>query len=288
MPSHAGAFYESDSKKCFSEALELVESASLPENIPGKLFGGLVPHAGWSFSGSIAAVTFQALLGGDREVGTMIIFGADHTGSVDIGEVYDSGAWETPVRTMVIDQELASGLIDSSELLRANPSAHSMEHSIEVQLPLLAAINPELKIVPIAMPLRQLSVEAGLAVGELLRNSDRSDVLIAGSSDLTHHGGHFGNPGGHGPDSEKYAAQNDRRIINLIEQLRAEEIIPEVRERNNACGAGAIAATISAVRAMGATSGTLLAYTNSYRLTHERFPQERDDTTVGYASVIFS
>ncbi len=247
-----------------------------------------MPHAGWSYSGRLAAMTFRAVMEREEPVATLVIFGADHTGAVGAGEVYDAGCWETPLGPLEVDETLAAELIDASPLLRGNPDAHDGEHSIEVQLPLIQAVDPAVRIVPIGMPPDPVAVEAGRVIGDVLNTAGRNDVCIIGSSDLTHHGGHFGSPGGSGEQSEAFATENDERILALVKELKAEEIIPEVRKSRNACGAGAIAATLAAVRAMGATAGRLLEYTNSYRLTRENYPWVLDDTTVGYASVVFA
>ncbi len=288
----AGMFYKASGQACRAEATALLNAAKMPEDLPVRLYGGLVPHAGWAYSGALAAMTFKALLTPRPSVhphqpGTIVLFGADHTGVVQLGEVWDKGAWQSPLGEMNIDETLSSGLIDACDELRSNPQAHVQEHSLEVQIPLIKVAAPTAKIVPIAVPPAEVAVEIGRIVGKYL--SERAgDVCVIGSTDLTHHGGHFGSPGGSGEQSEAYARQNDSRMLNLIEKLYAEAIVPEAHQRGNACGAGAIAATISAVRELGAKKGKVLSYTNSYEVTHEKYPYELDDTTVGYASVVFA
>ena len=77
-------------------------------------------------------------------------------------------------------------------------------------------------------------------------------------------------------------------MLDLVEAMAAEKIVPEATERRNSCGAGAIAAVISACRELGASRGHVLAYTNSYEISHAVRPDYTDDTTVGYASVVFA
>ena len=207
-----------------------------------------------------------------------------------MGEVYDSGVWRTPLGEVAIDEPLAAAILASGELLRSNPGAHANEHSIEVQVPLLQAVAPQIRIVPIAVPPPDDAVEIGRAVGRTLakESSAASGVRVIGSSDLTHHGGHFGSPGGSGEASEKFARQNDGRMLELIEAMDAEAIVGESAAHRNACGAGAIAATIAACLEMGAARGIRLEYTNSYVITHEMNGDNPDDTAVGYASVVFA
>ena len=85
-----------------------------------------------------------------------------------------------------------------------------------------------------------------------------------------------------------WSVANDRRMLSLIEQMSAEKIISEATKRGNACGAGAIAACVAACRQMGATAGHCIEYTNSYNVVRAMYPNESDDTTVGYASVVFA
>ena len=136
----------------------------------------------------------------------------------------------------------------------------------EVQVPILQVLAPEAKIVPIAVPPTEQAVAIGLAVGQTLAGQAAGRVCVVGSPDLTHHGGHFGHSGGHGETSEAVARANDRRMLDLIEALAADAIVPEATRRHNACGAGAIAASIAATQAMGASAGRVLDYTNSYEI----------------------
>ncbi|MBN1556205.1 MAG: AmmeMemoRadiSam system protein B [Phycisphaerae bacterium] len=282
----AGRFYDASPDACRRHVEQLAASVSLPDDLPAALFGGLVPHAGWVYSGRLAVMTFKALLAGGN-IQTVVLFGADHTGEVQTGEVWPTGAWETPLGDVTVEEELAAKLLEHSDLLRANPAAHAREHSLEVQAPILRVLAPEAKIVPIAVPPTDQAVAIGRAVGEVLAGQTDKRVCVVGSTDLTHHGGHFGHPGGHGEKSEAFARANDRRMLDLIEAMDAPAVVPEAARHHNACGAGAIAATIAAVQAMGAATGRVLAYTNSYEITHERYPHDLDDTTVGYASVVF-
>lgn len=284
----AGSFYEAYPDACRRHAERLLASAVLPDNLPRRLFGGLVPHAGWVYSGRLAALTFKALLSGEAFAGTLVLFGADHTGDVRTGEVWASGAWETPLGKTAVEEDLAAELLKHCRLLRDNPSAHAHEHSLEVQIPLLQALCPGVKIVPIAVPPTGQAVEIGRAVGEVLASWREKNVPVVGSTDLTHHGGHFGHPGGRGEQSEAFARANDRRMLDLIEALDAPAIVPEAARHHNACGAGAVAAAVSAAKVLGASRGRVLAYTNSYEVIHRQYPDDPDDTTVGYASVVFT
>ncbi len=279
-------FYGTSLRDCPAEVRRLLDGVQLPDDVPERLVGGIVPHAGWMYSGHLAAVTFKALAGA-VESPTVILLGADHCRTATAGEVYDRGTWASPLGEVDIDEPLADALVAACDLLIPNPAAHACEHSLEIQLPLIQVVWPGVKIVPILVAATADAVAIGRSVGEVAAVLDEP-VVIVGSTDLTHHGGHFPSPGGLGRVGVQWTVANDRRMIDLMEQMAAERVVAESAEHQNACGAGAVAATIAACRAMGATAGRLLAYDNSYEITHRLYPGQADDTTVGYASVVFA
>ena len=285
QPLRAGSFYEASPSSCRHHATKLLDSAEIPKDAPSELCGGLLPHAGWMYSGRLAARTLKTLHAA-KPLQTVVLLGADHTGAVAKGEVFDSGVWRTPLGEAQVDEEVAAALLAASDGLRAKPEAHAHEHSIEVQIPILQMLSPESKIVPIGVPPVEVAVEIGRAIGKTLAEKF-PDARVVGSTDLTHHGGHFPAPGGRGEQGVKWTVANDRRLLDLIEQMAAEKIISEAAAHGNACGAGAVAAAIAACREMGATRGHCIEYTNSYQVIHALYPSDPDDTTVGYASVVF-
>jgi AmmeMemoRadiSam system protein B len=216
----------------------------------------------------------------------VVILGADHTGSARCGEVYASGACGTPLGNVSIDEDLADALCQGGSVLRANPHAHTYEHSIEVQVPLLQTLAPQARIVPVMVPPEGVALEVGEVIANVLSGWGRPVAIVA-SSDLTHHGGHFPAPGGRGQTGALWTVGNDERLLDLLKEMAAEKILAEVGARGNACGGGAIAAAVAACRKLGATQGLCLGYTNSYYIVHAVAPDDPDDTTVGYASVVF-
>jgi len=280
-------FYEAGAESCRRHVEKLLAEAELPDNLPPRLFGGVVPHAGWVYSGRVAALTFKALLAAAPRK-TVVLFGADHTGAVRAGEVYEAGAWLTPLGEALIDEDLAQVILAfGKSCCRPNGEAHSGEHSIEVQIPILQVLAPHVRILPIGVPPADVAVEIGQVVAQAVQDRGQ-EVAIVASTDLSHHGGHFPAPGGRGDVGERWTRANDKRMIHLAESMSATEVIPESYKRMNACGAGALAAAIAACKALGAERGICLEYTNSYVITHQKRPYELDDTTVGYASVVFA
>jgi len=281
----AGSFYEADPAGCRAEAARLLDSAEPPEDLPAEVYGGVVPHAGWMFSGAPAARTIRALASRGR-LRRVVIFGADHWGLAQGAAVYDRGGWLTPLGEVPVDEELASALLSSSRLLRADADAHAREHSIEVQLPLMRAACEDVRIVPINISPSPHAVEVGREVGAMLAERF-PDAAVVGSTDLTHYGPQYGfTPGGVGAAGLEWARRNDQRILRLIEQLQDEQVISEAAAHQNACGAGAVAATIAACRQMGATRGVCLSYTTSADVLEQVY-RTRSDDAVGYAAVVF-
>ena len=283
-PFRAGSFYEANPAACRREAEALLAAAEPPE-FAGAAVGGLAPHAGWAYSGRLAALTFRAL-DAAAPLETVILLGAVHTHEARGGEVYSQGAWRSPLGDCPVDAPLAAELIDACEHLHPGEAAHAHEHSIEVQIPILQVLRPGVRIVPIAITPMPEAVEIGRAIGRLLAGRGTGAAVVA-STDLTHHGGHFPAPGGRGEASEAYSRANDRRLLEIVERMDAEAVLPEVLARENACGGGAVAACVAACRQLGAARGDVLEYTNSYEITHARHARYADDTTVGYASVVF-
>jgi len=177
-------------------------------------------------------------------------------------------------------EKAGGGLFEVEERL------HRHEHAIEVELPLIQQAWPNAKLLPIEVPANEDAVEVGRRVAELIGSNVESRVVYLASSDLTHYGPSYGfTPGGVGPDGLAWAKRNDARLLERVTDLAAERIVPEAREHLNACGAGAIAAMLSACVATGATAARVLRHTNSYETLAAVAPQPPVDA-VGYASVV--
>jgi len=277
-PVVAGMFYPGSARECTREIEACLAAVELPEESLD-LVGGIVPHAGWTYSAATAAYVFAALA--DAEPETVVFFGAVHMWGVPDASVYAAGAWRTPLGDVVVDAELAQAIMEDTKFVHNEPAAHAQEHSIEVQLPFVRHLLPSARIVPIAMPPIAESVTVGRAVAQAVQRLGRR-VAVIGSSDLTHYGPRYGmTPAGTGEAALEWAHDNDRRVLALVETLDAEGVLREVRAHHNACGAGAVAATLAYAAAAGATRGVLLDYTTS----HEVMPMGEPRDLVGYGAV---
>jgi MEMO1 family protein len=279
-PSVAGAFYPGDAQETrrqIDSFLNQIEAAP-----KGRVVGGIAPHAGWMFSGLTAAHLFRALQG-QAPPDTVILFGAVHRWPLRAPALYASGAWRTPLGDAQIDEELSRAILDADQGLVDDSGAHDEEHSIEVMVPFVQQIWPEARILPIAMPPERTAPQWGRAVARVAMELDVSTVAV-GSTDLTHYGPRYGMaPAGTGQQGLDWAKENDRRVLDLVVQMDAEGVLQEAERRHNACGAGAVAATIGYARELGATQGSLLHYTTS----HDAYPMGRPTDLVGYGAVAF-
>lgn len=302
-PSIAGTFYPSDRDSCLQEVVACLGSSAAPEVEGRRVYGGAVPHAGWAYSGPIAAqvLAVTATSASPRSTRsasptssaaslTYVLFGAAHQAISQPTAVFAEGAWETPLGTIEVDTDLALELLGGCSLLTADEAAHRFEHSLEVQMPFIQHLSPGARIVPIMIRPTPEATRIGKEIGQLVADSGRT-VSFIGSSDLTHYGPRFGfTPEGPGAKGIGWAKEvNDRRMIEELLAMRADNIVPEALAYHNACGSGALAATVAACRSCGAERGVLLAHRNSAEVESAGAPgiSGEPSDAVGYAGVVF-
>jgi AmmeMemoRadiSam system protein B len=286
MPVVAGQFYPAERNECLEQIRECLAARPLPASLPQTVTGGLVPHAGWTFSGELAAMVFAAVKQRHETVGTFVVFGAAHSYFGPLPAVDDNDAWETPLGPIQVDTDLRAALVEAG-VAATDASAHHYEHSVEVQLPFIVHLFPESRIVPVVVPPVEGAVALGSTAADLSLKSE-GPVVFIGSTDLTHYGPRYGfTPMGRGSEGLQWAAQvNDRQLIDSATALEPERLLAGAIERGNACGPGAAAAALAAGRRLGATQGLLLAYTNSNEVMQGKMGMSSRDS-VGYAAIVF-
>ena len=286
-PAVAGQFYPGSENECRAEIAECLANRPITVKLPEKIVAGIVPHAGWVFSGDLAGMVFSAIEKIEKKVDTFVIFGAAHQYSDLSAAVYDKGSWQTPMGELKIDEELAAAIIKKNKSAKPNLEAHRYEHSIEVQVPFIQYFFKDAKIVPILMPPVEMAISVGDAVGECIKSFSNKKVVCIGSTDLTHYGPRYGfTPKGSGPAGIKWAKDvNDKAFIDLAVEMQAQQILLESMVNQNACGPGAAAATISAAKTLGKTKGVLLAHTNSNEVMERKFGESSE--SVGYTAIVY-
>ncbi len=285
-PVVAGQFYPSDRQECLEQIGECLASHALSDRLPDPLVAGIVPHAGWSFSGSLAAMVFAAVKQRRATVRTFVILGAAHGYFGSLPALDDSDAWETPLGQVPLDDSLRRSLVRSGVVV-AGSSAHRREHSIEVQIPFIQHLFPEAMIFPVIVPANESALVLGSAVADLATDAT-AGVICIGSTDLTHYGPRYGfTPMGVGADALGWASNvNDRQFIDLAVALEPRRLLTDAIENGNACGPGAAAATVAVAKKLGAGKGVLLAHTNSNEVLLRQTGAMHHDS-VGYAAIVF-
>jgi len=259
-PVFAGQFYPYD-KESLNRQLEKFFSGA--EVKPKKAIAGIAPHAGYVYSGPVAAHFYKSIQKTQYE--TIVIIGPNHTGfGPDVG-VYPEGTWETPLGNVSVDAELAKK-IDAEQ----SEDAHASEHSLEVQLPFLQfALKTGFKVVPICVMDQSIGVMTKLGEN-LAKVLDKNKHLVIASTDFSHY------------VQQKTALENDLHAIDAIKKLDTKDLYETIQKYNvSMCGYGPVAATMTYAKKAGSKSGELLKYATSGDVTGD-FRQ-----VVGYGALAF-
>jgi len=286
-PIVAGQFYPGQHDSCIGEIHECLEAATIGGQLPETIAAGIVPHAGWTFSGSLAAMVFSAIKQQHEKVHTFVIFGAAHSYFGASPAVSDRGVWETPLGEVVIDEELADAILKTGQAV-SDQRAHLSEHSIEVQVPFIQYLFAGAKIVPVVVPPTGQAVALGTSVGEIIGQQEGRKIVCIGSTDLTHYGPRYGfAPMGTGKNALEWAKKvNDKKFIDTALKLEPEDLLAGAVKDGNACGPGAAAATVAAAKKLGCRRGILLEHTTSNEIMLEKMGTTSADA-VGYAAIVF-
>ena len=276
-PIRAGEFYagtagslKAQIEKCFTNRLGPGKIPHVAENSLQSLVGFVAPHAGYVYSGPVAAHSYYTLaLSGKPEV--IAVFGPNHTGQGSGISIMSEGIWRTPLGDVEIDTDTACKIMHGSDIIDLDDSAHAFEHSIEVQIPFLQYLyGASFKFVPICFMMQDLesSREVGQATATALNGKS---ALIIASSDMTHY------------EPQKIAENKDRLALVAVEKMDEEQFYSTVENHGiTACGYGPIIALITAAKMLGAKNAKLLKYATSGDVTGDF------SAVVGYASVAFS
>jgi len=285
-PCRAGSFYPSEPAevRAFFREWRATESGGVEDHAEAPI-GGIVPHAGWIYSGAVAFRLFEDLHRGQPHPERIVLLGAVHVFGVPRPGLGVFEVWETPIGPLDVDTEFEERLLDAGVVER-NRRAHAGEHSIEVQLPIVRELWPQVRIVPIATPSHPQALALGQTLAQLAGSG--GETLVVASTDLTHYGvDNYGfAPVGGGDAGERFAWTNDERFLELVEHLDADAVIPEAAANRNACGSGAVAAALAFAKGVGGVRCEVLEHTNSLLvgLAHG-FGHAAD--FVGYAAAAF-
>ena len=280
-PAVAGLFYPDNAK----ELRALIDQsfrnqrfgpgktpASTPyTNMQHKIYGIVSPHAGYIYSGAVAANGFYKISSADFQ--DVIMVGPNHYGIGSWVAAMKDGTWETPLGDVQVNSQMAEEIGRRSAALDFDDYAHSRDHCLEVQLPFLQYIKQDFKIVPVVLvsQKRDIAFDLGNAISQTIIEMDTLDsTLLLASSDFTHYE----------PNSE--ANRKDGELIKTILELDINRFYTVLERLNiSACGYGAIATMMVAAKNLGATRGELLKYATSGDVTGDI------SAVVGYSSIVF-
>jgi len=275
-PTVAGQFYEADAeelraqiKSCFLHKIGPQELPKVNQNThPRSIVGLICPHAGYMYSGPVAASAFYELAK-DGKPDTVVLLGPNHTGYGSALSMMREGVWQTPLGKVEIDTALADQIRQETSVIEVDDVAHRYEHSIEVQLPFLQFLYGDtFKIVPICFLMQdyESAVEVGGALEEAL---DTANTVVIASSDMTHY------------ETAKKAFEKDQAALKAVTDLDAKRFYDIVEAQNiTACGYAPITALITYASGVCAKA-KLLNYHNSGDITGDH------SSVVGYAAASF-
>ncbi len=273
-PAVSGYFYPSDREELLNQIRECFIHSVGPQKLPpnlekGKAIAFVCPHAGYIYSGPIAAHSYY--WASSLEVEMVIIVGPNHWGIGSGIATYREGSWLTPLGEVEVDGEKAKELVKISGMVDFDESAHLREHSLEVQLPFLQYIySNRFKILPLCLNLQDkaTALDLGKSIAEIVK--DKKFLLIA-SSDLTHY------------EPYERAKEKDLKLLEQVIKLDISSYYTVLERLNvTACGYGAIATIMAACKELGATEVRLLKYASSGDTAGDK------RSVVGYPSVMFS
>ena len=276
-PNVASQFYEGNAgalkaqiTSCF---LHTIGPGKLPQvnfhSHPREIMGLICPHAGYMYSGPVAAHSFYELAL-DGKPDTVVLLGPNHTGYGSALSLMREGIWRTPLGDVGVDSALADAILHETKLVDVDELAHRYEHSIEVQLPFLQFLfGDAFKIVPICFLMQDFdsAVEVGRALEEAL---DATNTVVIASSDMTHY------------EPARVAAAKDHAALKAVTDLDAKSFYETVENQNiTACGYAPITSLITYAKGVQVKEARILSYHNSGDITGDH------SSVVGYAAVSF-
>jgi len=267
MPSVAGRWYPSVPDQLAREIDRYVDEADVAQTPPPRAI--VVPHAGLMYSGPIAAHAFRAAATGSYTAA--VLLGPSHFVSFEGVSIWARGAWLTPLGSVAIADVLAAAIARSSPDVLELPAAHGREHSLELQLPFLARLLPDVPIVPLVMghQTRRLAFALGDALADIVAAAS-GQVLLLASSDLSHY------------HDAMTARHMDDVVMGRVESLDADGLMHDLeRQPGHACGGGPIVSIMHTARRTGATHGRVLRYGDSGDVSGDK------SQVVGYMAAAF-
>jgi AmmeMemoRadiSam system protein B/AmmeMemoRadiSam system protein A len=266
-PALAGSWYPGDPGTLSRDVKRYLENAK-KEKVVGQIVALVSPHAGYMYSGQVAAYAYKLVEG--MAFDSVIVVGPSHRFAFKGASLWARGGFRTPLGVVPVDAELSKKLMEKRKEIRFIPEAHHQENSIELQIPFLQTVLKSFKLVPIVME-PDWSWETCQVLASAIAETVRGKkVLLVASTDLSHF------------YTYKIAIELDRIVLNDIERFDIEGLNRDLKSnRAEACGGGPVVTIMLAAKALGANKGQVLKYLNSGDVTGDR------SRVVGYAAGVF-
>jgi AmmeMemoRadiSam system protein B/AmmeMemoRadiSam system protein A len=266
-PILAGTWYPEKPEALSRDIKRYLENAK-KEKVEGDVLALVCPHAGYMYSGQVAAHAYKLVEGKTFE--TVVVLAPSHQALFQGASIIPQGGFRTPLGTVPIDTEFSKELMERRKEVKSIPEAHAREHSLEIQIPFLQTVLKSFKLVPIVMePYWNWETCEAVATG-IAETARGKNVLLIASSDLSHF------------HSYEQAVTLDKIVLNDIDRFDAEGLRRNLKgNRAEACGGGPIIAVMLAARALGANRGKVLTYRNSGDVGGDR------SRVVGYGAGVF-
>jgi AmmeMemoRadiSam system protein B len=265
LPAVAGQFYPANPRELTRLIRQYTTTEAPLEKVRARAC--IVPHAGYIYSGGVAGAVFSRLI----LPGKIIVLGVRHSPPGADLAILSKGAWRTPLGDALLDEDLAVRVSEACPSLREDNLAHSREHSLEVEIPFLQALQPNFAFVPVAVgTLRFAELEKlGKGLARVLQEVP-DEILIVTSSDMNHY------------EDDETTRQKDAIAIEKLTAVDARGLYDVCRaEGISMCGLGPAVATLTAMKEIGVTRGEVVRYATSGDVSGDR------DAVVGYAGMIF-
>jgi MEMO1 family protein len=266
-PAVAGTFYPEKPDILSRDVKRYLDNAK-KEKIEGEIIALVSPHAGYVYSGQVAAYAFKLVEG--KTFDSVVLVAPSHRVLFKGSSVYGRGGYRTPLGVVPIDEEFSKRMMERRKEIQFLPEAHAQEHSLEVQIPFLQVVLKSFRLIPIVMEPYwswETCQHLAQAIAETVRGKN---VLLIASSDLSHF------------HSYEKAVQLDKVVLNHIEHFDPAALSRDLGSgRCEACGGGPIISIMLAAKALGANKGKALKYLNSGDVTGDR------GRVVGYGAGVF-
>lgn len=279
----AGSWYPGSKKRILEAFAEYESLVKRPHKLKKPPIAGIVPHAGWTYSGAIAYEVWANLVGRNPD---LVVLFAGHVHHYQRSMIFNGEGFVTPLGPVLSHTEMVEGMSGAFRFRPHDETTWEPDNTVEVQMPMIKHLFPEARVLVLHLPPRDIILDIVDLLMEFVRRYSARAVFV-GTTDLTHYGPRYGyTPMGIGDRAHRWVrSENDASFITKLVNLDPQGCLEEGLSSHNACCPGAAAAAVTAARLMGSEYGELLSQTTSHEMMADANSEPVD--FVGYCSVVF-